>query len=130
MRKGFSFTLLGVSAIALIVAVVASCTKDKTPIIVIDPNPVLCADTVHFSSQIEPMMIANCSTSGCHDASAQGGYNLLGYSNISDPTNASRIINVINYAPGSVPMPQGAPQLNDSLIQQFECWVAQGRLNN
>jgi hypothetical protein len=27
-------------------------------------------------------------------------------------------------------MPQGGPALQDSLIEQFSCWVNQGKLNN
>lgn len=70
----------------------------------------------------------NCSTSGCHDASGSGGYNLTTYSATAD--NANTILSVIKQEPGYSPMPLGGAKLADSLIQYFECWIIQGKLEN
>ena len=104
-----------------------SCKKDKTqePVIV----PATCPDTISFTSQVEPLIQASCSTTGCHDAiSAAAGFNLVGYSNIKN--NATIVLNSMQYKTGLVGMPLGAPQLPDSLIQQVDCWIQQGTQNN
>lgn len=103
----------------------SSCTKDQVNV---GNLPADCQDTVLFSEQIAPMIEVNCSTSGCHDASAAGGYIFLDYNDVS--ANATVILNVIKHESGYIPMPSGAPQLPDSIIQQFGCWVIQGKQNN
>jgi hypothetical protein len=111
-------------AFAIIVAssLVYSCKKDRVPAVIVDPN---CTDTISFATQILPMMEANCTS--CHGAGNSTGYTLTDYSNIS--TNAAAILNSIQPNASNL-MPQGAPALNDSLIQQFSCWKFQGTLNN
>lgn len=123
--KKLSYFLAAIFVVSTMMASVSSCDKDKTPIAV--PNE--CADTVSFVQKIEPMIQMNCSTTGCHDAtSSASGYNLEGHGNIS--ANGTAILNVIRHEAGFTPMPLGQSQLNDSLISQFNCWVAQGKLNN
>ncbi|MBL4862044.1 MAG: hypothetical protein JKY09_03380 [Crocinitomicaceae bacterium] len=85
-------------------------------------------DTISFTTQIEPLMDLNCSTSGCHDASASaGGYNLTGHLDIS--TQANIILSAIKHETPNL-MPLGSPQIADSLIAQFETWINQGLLDN
>lgn len=104
----------------------ASCTKDKVPAVVIDPN---CPDTISFATKIQPLVNANCSTSGCHDAGSQAsGYDFSTYAGIAP--NAAIMLSAMRSESGVVPMPQGGPSLPDSLIQQFSCWTSQGKLNN
>jgi hypothetical protein len=105
---------------------VLSCTKDKVPVVVVDPAE--CPDTISFANSIMPMINMNCSTSGCHDVSASGGYVLTNYSEVE--ANATIILNVIRQDPGFSPMPQGANQLPQEVIQQFNCWIKQGKLDN
>ncbi len=114
-----AFALLASSAFFL------SCTKDKTPPIVeVDPN---CPDTILFSVQVEPIIVQNCSTSGCHNASAAGGYDLLGHSNIV--ANSTDVLSALRHETQTL-MPFGAAQVADSSIQHFQCWVNQGMLDN
>ncbi len=115
---------MGILAIFIIIGSVSSCNKDKTPIIV----PGECEDTVSFVGKIQPMIELNCATSGCHDTGSAGGYNLIGHGNIS--ANANQILNVIRHESGVSPMPKNLPKLNDTLIEQFNCWMVQGKLNN
>lgn len=98
-----------------------SCTKDKVSASPFDPN---CADTISFSSQILPMIQSNCIS--CHDTGNGTGYTLTNHTNIS--SNATAVLNSLNGVPQL--MPQGGPALHDTLIQQFTCWVNQGKLNN
>ncbi len=111
--------------VALTFSLSTSCNKDKTPL----PVASDCPDTIFFSAVVEPMIQQNCSTSGCHSASsAAGGYNLVGHGNVS--ANASIILDVIKHEGPVAPMPLGQPKLNDTIIQQFKCWIDQGKLNN
>lgn len=100
---------------------VLSCSKDKAPA---PTNGLDCADTISFSSQIAPMISTNCAS--CHGDGNSTGYTLTNHTNIS--SNATAILNSLKGTPQL--MPQGGPALNDSLIQQFECWLNQGTLNN
>lgn len=99
---------------------VNSCAKEKVPVITTTPD---CADTVRFSTQIAPMIQSNCI--GCHDVGGSAP-TLTNYNEIS--ANATAILSSLNGTPQL--MPQGGPALNDTLIQQFTCWISQGKLNN
>jgi hypothetical protein len=114
--KYFSVTLLVGVAIFTV-----SCKKDKVPTTPIDPN---CPDTISFATQILPMMENSCIS--CHDVGNGTGYVITNHTNIS--ANATAILNTLNGTPQL--MPQGGPALHDTLIQQFTCWVNQGKLNN
>lgn len=98
-----------------------SCKKDKA-------SAFSCSDDVSYSNEIRPLMEMNCTVSGCHDATAEGGYNFLSYEEVS--LNADRILETIQHGTGVAPMPQGAEKLPDSLIQKFYCWKENGTPNN
>lgn len=100
-----------------------SCTKEKVPVTPIDPN---CTDTISFSGQIAPMISNNCVS--CHDSGNSTGYTLTNHTNIS--ANATAMLNAMQASGGMQLMPEGGPALHDTLIQQFSCWVNQGKLNN
>lgn len=107
-------------------ASVPSCSKDNVVDYIDVEN---CKDTISYSQQIEPMLLNNCATSGCHDATtAESGYNLTSHDAIS--SNASVILSAIRHDAGTAAMPEGADKLADSLIQQFSCWIYQGKKNN
>jgi hypothetical protein len=109
--------LIYVFAIVTATSLLFSCKKDKISTV--------CIDTVHYSTQIAPMIATNCLS--CHDVGNGTGYTLTNHTNIS--ANASAVLNSLHGASVSL-MPQGGPALNDSLIQQFTCWISQGKLNN
>jgi|APGre2960657404_1045060.scaffolds.fasta_scaffold30537_2 hypothetical protein len=111
-----------VFGIVITTTLVFSCRKDQVPTVTVAPN---CIDTVHFATQIAPMIANNCI--GCHDVGNSTGYTLTNHTNIS--ANASAVLNSLQGASVAL-MPQGGPPLNDSLIQQFTCWISQGTLNN
>lgn len=112
------------SVLALLFA--TSCKKDKVAAAIVDPN---CTDTISFVQKIQPMILQNCATSGCHDAGSQAsGYDFSNYAGIAP--NVSIMLSAMRSETGVVPMPQGGPQLEDSLIQQFSCWASQGALEN
>lgn len=99
----------------------ASCKKDKA-------SAFSCTDEVSFSQQVEPLINMNCSVSGCHDATAEGGYEFKDHATISAAADA--IIAAINHESGVTPMPLGSDKLPDSSIQLVVCWSSAGKLDN
>lgn len=117
--KNFVYSILTI--ILLGISTMMSCTKDK----VTNLPQANCLDTISFSTQVLPIIQANCT--GCHGAGNGTGYVLTNHSNISASANA--IIGAMN-ANGYQLMPQGGPALPDSIIQKVACWVEQGKKNN
>lgn len=102
-----------------------NCTKDKTK----TPIPTNfitaeCPDTIKFSSQILDSIDAKCFS--CH-ANGQSP-EFSDYQSIQ--ANAEDILNTLD-ANANKPMPQGgASQFKSPFIQQFKCWISQGKQNN
>ncbi|WP_341902488.1 cytochrome c [Fluviicola taffensis] len=121
MKKTTSlfFVMSSFTVIALFLP--SGCSKAKAPA----PLPqIVCTSTISFSQQIAPMIEENCSS--CHGAGAGTTPVLSNYTEISE--NADAIINTLRGTPQL--MPEGGPALADSLIQQFQCWMQQGKMNN
>lgn len=106
----------------------SACLKNKTSEFV-EVSPVTCVDTVFFQDEIMgEIMNVSCNTAGCHNAGTNaGGYVLENYSQVAG--SAAVLAGVMNYTAG-LPMPQGSPKLADSLLQKFDCWIEQGKLDN
>lgn len=119
--------ILFIFLIVFSLAFSVSCRKDKTPNSVM--MPLDCSDTVSYVTKIGPLIQQNCATSGCHNAeSSSAGYTLTSHTSIS--ANAEIILKTMKHDPQVTSMPFGSDKLADSLIQQFECWMNQGKLNN
>lgn len=110
------------SAIAAVLVI--SCTKEKTPT---PPTSIItadCPDTIKFSSQILPMITDNCL--GCHNTGGSANPVINNYTSIN--LQADKILKCMK---GELQlMPQGGPALHDTLIQQFSCWIFQGKMDN
>jgi len=119
------FSLFILLALGCVSLQMSSCMKDKVPLSALTTD---CPDTISFQSTIYPMINANCNTSGCHDASSAGGYNLTAHAQISQ--NADRILQTIRHVSGVKSMPQGQAKLGDTVAIQLNCWILQGKLNN
>ncbi|MDX2359814.1 MAG: hypothetical protein QNK23_03335 [Crocinitomicaceae bacterium] len=101
--------------------VMSSCKKDMAP----DPE---CVEEISYATHVKPMLDMNCTTTSCHDAATAGGYNLVSHSSVS--ANAEVILSVISHESEFTAMPLGGAKFADSLIQNFNCWIKQGKLNN
>lgn len=123
MKKTYKIT--GILLTVLLVAT-SSCSKDKTPEPILPPSD--CTDTVFYSTDIEPLIMQNCTATGCHNNSGAGGYIFNGYASIEG--NKDIILKTISHADGVTPMPQGAPMLSTQQIDLFRCWIVQGSPNN
>ena len=107
-------------AIFSVFGLLISCTKDK-----VQATNCGGAEEVSFAATIWPMIEQNCN--GCH-ASGAGGYTFDEYDKIEN--NASIILDAMRANGGVELMPQGGPALEDSLINAFEVWICQGKMNN
>lgn len=121
MKKKIPFLLTPLVFIALTWILPSACTKAKAPIPITEAT---CADTISFSQQITPMIQDNCSS--CHGTGAGTSPVLSNHAEIA--ANAEAILNALHGTPQL--MPQGGPALADSLIQQVDCWIQQGKMNN
>lgn len=111
---------------ALLFITILSCRKDKVEEVV--PVEEECPEERSFSQEVLPILNNNCSTSGCHDAGSQsGGYVFETYEQVDQ--HAVIMLSAMKHETSS-PMPQGQPKLEDSLIQTFDCWIKQGKLDN
>lgn len=112
---------------------VINCTKEKAEEIVEEPvvlvDTTACADSISYAQEVKAMILTpNCNTSGCHNASSAGGFNLLNHQTVA--ANAALIYSVISHEPGSKFMPLGGDKLSEELIEKFKCWMDQGKLDN
>jgi len=106
----------------VVVSTFLACTKDKTqPSSDVDSIDNACDNTVRYSLEIKNMINTSCI--GCHDSGGTSP-DLSEYSRVR--YNASAVYNSIN----SGSMPLGGTKLSDSIIQNMECWIEQGSLNN
>ena len=115
MKYYLLFLVLGASSLLFV-----NCSKDKAPTGFTTAD---CPDTIKFSTQILPMMTDNCFS--CHNTGQSPA--LSDHASIAG--NADKILKTLK-AEGAPLMPDGGPALPDSLIQQFQCWLNQGKLNN
>lgn len=107
------------SSVGLVVLLtVSSCKKDQVS------TDCVSNTTIHFSSQIKPMIDNNCVS--CHSPGATAP-DLSTHANIA--ANATLVLNSLSGS-GVQLMPLGGPALNDTLISQFSCWISQGKQNN
>lgn len=103
-----------------VVTLVVSCSKDKAP----DPN-IECNSEISLANDVRPILDQHCMS--CHFEGNSTGYDLHDYESVK--SNINKVLSSLR-ANGNDLMPQGGPALADSLIQKFECWNIQGKLNN
>ena len=77
-----------------------------------------CIDEVSFAYQIKPLIDINCAS--CHNFST--------HESISE--NAALMLRAMRAEDSTVLMPLDGPALPDAFLQQFSCWINQGKLNN
>lgn len=95
-------------------------------------------DTVYFRNTIFPLLVSNCSMSGCHDATShKEGVNLTSYSSIrstggiklSKPIE-SKLYRVLIDNDAEDRMPQGKPPMASEDISRILKWIEQGAQDN
>jgi mono/diheme cytochrome c family protein len=94
------------------------------------------ADTAYFATEILPMIISNCATTGCHDATTRKeGVQLTNYSTIMNyvrPSNAatSKLYTVCVRSGGERMPPPPMAALTQTQLSRMIVWINQGALNN
>ncbi len=96
-------------------------------------------DTVYFQNDVLPLLISNCSTSGCHDAqSATEGVVLTDYSSViasgkvkaGNADDSKLFEKITEDDPEDRMPPQPADPLSDEQIEIIRKWIQQGAKNN
>jgi hypothetical protein len=94
------------------------------------------APPVSFATQVQPILVANCTMSGCHSSNSGNDlFPLVTYADVTgrnlvapgDP-KASRLYRSITGA-GEDLMPPGRSLSNDNILLTY-LWIAQGAKNN
>jgi len=116
-------------AITFLLIVIAvsffSCVKDIGPLPV--PKSVTFCDSLNmkWSTDIQPIIQANCAISGCHSAGAYIG-DFTAYAGVKAKADNGSLNNRVIIQKN---MPPSGP-LPDSLIQKIDCWIQKGAQNN
>jgi hypothetical protein len=90
---------------------------------------------VKYSTDVNPIIIANCTQSGCHGTIAPRRFDLLTYQNVAnqvvpDKPNQSELYTVIrDIGNNRMPTPP-LPALTDDQIKTIYLWIGQGAKNN
>ena len=89
--------------------------------------------TVHFGTDIQVILSANCTMSGCHDGNSE--FSLIGYENARaevKPGDAHRseLYQAVTGRGEKMMPPESNPPLTTKQIQQLYVWIEQGALNN
>lgn len=97
------------------------------------------SDTIYFQNTILPMLISNCSTSGCHDlATAQDDVVLINYDLIiatgdiepGNPEDSEIYESITEADPDDFMPPAPNVPLTQTQIDMIYDWIDQGALNN
>jgi hypothetical protein len=109
-------------ALSIVIATgLAACSKSSGGG---NPAPVTCSSTPSFSSTVNPIIQATCTSSGCHDAvSSNGPGALITYQRIFD-VRAS-----IRTAVNNGTMPKNG-SLTNAQKTAILCWIDGGAPNN
>jgi hypothetical protein len=90
---------------------------------------------ISFKKDIQPVLVANCSQSGCHGTVNPASVPLISYSNITSQTvsgypHNSTLYNTITATSGKLMQVHTDHRLNDLKIKQVYLWITQGANNN
>ncbi len=111
------------SALFFIVGCASTSIEKLTEEQIVDDE---CAPDTYYKNNVEPILIANCALSGCHDAiTSVRGYNYFDYCITVSVAKSGDLLKVIRREPGVRPMPfpPGTPPLSDENISIIETWV-------
>ena len=94
---------------------------------------------VSFSTDIQPILAANCTMSGCHNGSGSGGeheFGLTTYNDVmgivsADDAHSSKLYEVIsNHGLEDIMPPSPNPPLSNDQVKIIYLWIEQGAKNN
>lgn len=116
----------------VIIALLPRCYYDSEEFLFPDTGKTCDTANVTFSQSVMPILQNYCLS--CHAnsvATALGGNNRLeDYADVKVKADDGKLVGTISHSPGFVPMPQGAPRLDDCTISTIRIWVEQGAAND
>ena len=149
--KNAQFTYLSKLLFLLAVLTISSCKHEVPQPVVLLPDGgngvgngpgsgIPCdPDSIYFEQQILPILVSNCTQSGCHNvASAADGVVLTNYNNLinsnivtpGNPGNSDLYEVLVETDPDKVMPPPGENPLSPSQISLIQTWIQQGAQNN
>jgi hypothetical protein len=116
----------------LFVSITESCYYDKADLLYPDgKTPCDTSVVAKFSSEVLPIMNANCNTSGCHSTtSASGGIILDTYAGVKTQALNGRLMGSMNQTGAYSSMPKGAAKLPSCTLTKIQQWINSGTPNN
>ena len=128
MIKGISLLIV----FGAILITIHSCYYDSEEFLFPDTGSTCDTASVTFSLSVVPVLQNNCLT--CHNNSAAvalgGNVKLQDYADVKLKADDGKLLGTVSHASGFVPMPQGAPKINDCSIDIIRIWVEEGAANN
>jgi hypothetical protein len=108
-------------------ALFSNCTHDTL-------TPLENAPTMSFKTDVQPLIISNCTQSGCHGTNG-GEFQLITYDDVMRSVSAgkphnSKLYKVINSNSFRVMPPKPNPHLTDTELKTIYLWIAQGANDN
>lgn len=112
-----------------------------TTVVTETPNPgssgrTCSPDSVYFANEIQPLVNANCSMSGCHDAiTHEEGLNLTTYTGIlkivsPGKSSSSKLYKEIVRTDKDRMPPPPMPAMSADQVAKIQRWINQGAVNN
>ncbi len=117
----------GLFLITIVAITIAACktsketAKTETPVAksILD-----CSTSGMTYASIKSIFEKNCIN--CHDSGGPGGYNFENVLDIKRAAKSGDLLGVIKWQKGYPKMPAKADQLDQTAIDQIECWITNG----
>lgn len=137
-------SIFSVSALASFFALLILACKHE-PLVPVDPlvdppaGSACSPDSVYFQNQILPLLVSNCTESGCHNAQDhEEDIVLTSYQTLmstverisSNDWEKNKLIKSLQETKIEERMPQNKPPFTTDQINMIKKWVSQGALNN
>ncbi|SMO43818.1 hypothetical protein [Solitalea koreensis] len=93
--------------------------------------------TISYSNDVQPILIANCTQSGCHGNVYNEGFKLLSYNDVlrhikpgsATGSQLNKVITAYGNIETQMPPPPNR-HLNDQEVSTIYLWILQGAKNN
>lgn len=95
-----------------------------------NPPPTCVTTNMKYSTDIAPIISANCFACHSNANASISGFSLEGHANLKAKVDQGRLLGAIMHSPGFTPMPQGGGKLSDCNISKIKSWIDAGAPNN
>jgi hypothetical protein len=83
--------------------------------------------TPKYTTEIKPILDANCATSGCHNSASKAeGLDYSNYGQAKHHATHNEFLGSIQHVSGYEQMPKGKAKLTDAQIKLISCWSQNG----